>query len=414
MKVIHDAVHGSIRLEGGFIELLSTPEMQRLAGIRQLGLGYLVFPGANHTRLEHSLGTYHLAGIIADSAGIEDEKEKIMAAALLHDLGHAPFSHTLEVAFREKKGLDHMDVTQKLIKGEMRLNIDGMRGDGIPEILERMGLEAKSVAALVKEESSPQYWPAPGPSDVAASIIHGPIDADQLDYLMRDAHYTGVAHGAIDLQRLIQTIRVRRNRLVIDRGGVPAAEGILVARSLMYSSVYFHRTVRIAEMMLNRGVESMETDASEIQLMNDCTLLETMKAHGGFARKMAMAITYRRLYKKSLSLELESLSGDGRAVLASWSERRKDLERQIAHRAGVDENDVLVDIPGKDVLISEPRMNETEVIVDDGSNLNPLSKYSTLPRALRSRNVHRWGILVASPEEHREKVRKAAKHIIFE
>ena len=414
MKVVHDAVHGSIKLEGGFIELLSTPEMQRLAGIRQLGLGYLVFPGANHTRLEHSLGTYHLAGIIADSAGISEEKKEVMAAALLHDLGHAPFSHTLEVAFREKKGLDHMDVTQRLIKGEMELNVDGIGADKVPEILEKMGLEPKSVAALVKDENGARYWPAPGPHDVAGSIIHGPIDADQLDYLMRDAHYTGVGHGAIDLERLIQTIRVRQNRLVIDRGGVPAAEGILVARALMYSSVYFHRTVRIAEMMLNRGVECMEIDASEIQLMNDCALLEAMKACGGFARKMAMAIIYRRLYKKSLSLELGSMSEEKRAVLAGWSDRRKELEREIAHRAGVDENDVLVDIPGKDILISEPRMNETEVIVDDGSNLNPLSKYSTLPRALRSRNVHRWGILVASPEEHRERVRKAAMHIIFE
>ncbi len=415
MKVIHDSVHGSIRLEDGFIDLLSTPEMQRLSGIRQLGLGYLVFPGANHTRLEHSLGTYHIAGLIADAIGLDEQsKKEVMAAAMLHDIGHGPFSHTLEVSFKERDGMDHMDITQRMIKGELSVDVEGIDGPTIPEILESMGLEPESIASLVKEEGDIRYWPGPDVGDVESSIIHGAIDADQLDYLMRDAHYTGVAHGTIDIDRLLQTLMVRENRLMIDRSGIPAAEGILVARALMYSSVYFHRTVRIAEMMLNKGVMEMDLEVKDVQLMTDCALLESMKSYGGFPREMALRITYRRLYKKAFSMELNALSEEKRQAIAEWSDNKAMLEKEIARRAGVDERHVLVDIPGKDILISEPRMNETEVLVWDDGNINPISRYSTLPKALRRRNVHRWAILVASPEEYVEKVRKAAKYVIFE
>lgn len=411
MKVIHDSVHGSVVVEDEFVDLIETPEFQRLSGIKQLGLGYLVFPGANHTRLEHSLGTYHLASLISRAIGLEGEpKKKVMAAALLHDVGHGPFSHTLEVTFNKKKGLDHMDITEKIITGEIGLDIEGKKS--ISEILEKIGLEPESVASLVKE-SPVQYWPVSREENVEGSIIHGPIDADQLDYLMRDAHYTGVAHGAIDIERLIQTLKLRENRLVIDRSGVTAAEGILVARALMYSSVYFHRTVRIAEMMLNRGVMEMNADMGDIYLMNDCALLEKMKSSGGFPGKMALSIIYRNLYKKALSVELASIDEEGRRKLAEWSESPEELGKEIASRAGANEKEVLVDIPGKDILISEPRMNETEVIVWDGANLNRLSKYSTLPKALRRRNVHRWALLVAAPEEHIKKVEKAAKYVVF-
>ena len=413
MKVIHDSVHGSIRLEKGFVELLSTPEMQRLSGIRQLGLGYLVFPGANHTRLEHSLGTYHIAGLISDALGLDEgSKKEVMAAAMLHDIGHGPFSHALEVSLKTKRGVDHMDITKRLITGEMRLDVDGLDGESIPEILESMDVDPESVASLVKE-SSREYWPGPDIDDIKASIIHGPIDADQLDYLMRDAHYTGVAHGTIDIERLMQTLMIRENRVVIDRSGVTAAEGILVARALMYSSVYFHRTVRIAEMMLNRGVMEMGVEPVEIQMMNDCMLMHSMMSYGGFPRRMALSLIYRRLYKKSFSMELASLTPEERKGLAEWSDRIDELEGEIARRAGVDRREVMVDIPGKDILISEPRMNETEVIVWDEGSLNPISRYSTLPRALRRRNVHRWGVLVACPEEHVERVRKAARYVIF-
>jgi HD superfamily phosphohydrolase len=306
-----------------------------------------------------------------------------------------------------------MDITKDMITGRRYLSADG--GPSIPESLEDMGLDPESVASHVKKSESGEWiWDRKDNGDVLSSIISGPMDADQIDYLMRDAHYTGVAHGTIDLDRFLETVMAKDGMLVVDRGGVPAVEGMLVARALMYSSVYLHRTVRIAEMMLNRAVEELEIPVSKIQMMNDCELMQALTSAGGFAADMARRITYRRLYKKALTVELASMGDAERNAVSEWSGKQRELERAIAHRAGIDEKEVLVDIPGKDILISEPRMNETEVFVWDEGKKMTISKYSTLPGALRRRNVHRWGILVASPEEHRERVEKAARYVVFE
>ena len=116
MKIIHDPVHGNIRVDGVFLDILDRHEMQRLRSVKQLDFGYLVFPGANHTRFEHSLGVYHLAGKMADAIELSDEDSMtVRAAGMLHDICHAPYSHTLEEIVEERTGLDHMDLARKLI-----------------------------------------------------------------------------------------------------------------------------------------------------------------------------------------------------------------------------------------------------------------------------------------------------------
>ena len=121
-KIIRDSIHGNIRFEGISLDLLDTPELQRLSSIKQLGLAHLVFPGAHHTRLEHSLGAFHMACLIADTLELpEDEKQLVTCAALLHDIGHGPFSHTLESILRTSLNVDHVDLTQKLISGEYNI-----------------------------------------------------------------------------------------------------------------------------------------------------------------------------------------------------------------------------------------------------------------------------------------------------
>ena len=118
-KIIRDSIHGDIKLEGIFRDLLDCPELQRLSSIKQLGLAHLVFPGAHHTRFEHSLGTYHIALRIADVLELDPGiSELFCAASILHDIGHGPFSHTLESILREKYDVDHVDLTEKLIFGE--------------------------------------------------------------------------------------------------------------------------------------------------------------------------------------------------------------------------------------------------------------------------------------------------------
>jgi HD superfamily phosphohydrolase len=237
-KIIHDTVHGSIKLQGLFLELLETPEVQRLHGIHQLGLAYLVFPGANHTRLEHCIGTCHVAGRLSDSLGLSrDEKNLVTSAAMLHDIGHSPYSHTLEMAVHQRMEKDHMDITKDIILGKKRIEM----GDenSIPDILKNYDVNPEDVAELItgniqnKDSKTIDDFHTHDNQMVfndkmyLPHIIHGPIDSDQIDYLLRDSFYTGVAHGTIDIDRLVQTMEIFRNDLVVHKRGVPAVEGML-------------------------------------------------------------------------------------------------------------------------------------------------------------------------------------------
>jgi HD superfamily phosphohydrolase len=207
-KTINDTVHGTIRLEGIVLDLLETLEIQRLNSIRQLGLTYLVFPGANHSRIEHVIGVSHVAGQIADAFDLpEAEKDLVMAAGLLHDVGHGPFSHTLEHVLSHERSLDHMKLTQRIIKGDEDNVAPQEREEfpdvpRIPEVIRAHGLKPAEVASLV--EGVPVMHGLRGLGEPAklrgkrylAQIIHSTVDADQVDYLMRDAHYTGAGGDA--------------------------------------------------------------------------------------------------------------------------------------------------------------------------------------------------------------------------
>ena len=133
MKVINDAIHGQFKLEGVAQDLLSTPEINKLSHIKQLGLAHLVFPGAHHTRFEHSLGASHIASRMADSLSLGDiDTDTLRTAAMLHDVGHGPYSHTLEHILADRGGLDHMEVTKGIILGEYDVVVDG-EGESIDE-----------------------------------------------------------------------------------------------------------------------------------------------------------------------------------------------------------------------------------------------------------------------------------------
>src|SRR5206468_10865732 len=176
----------------------------------------------------------------------------------------------------------------------------------IPAVLERHGIKAQRVAALIRglgpdaTQGSLTDFSRRKRAErrVLYQIIHSAVDADQVDYLIRDAHYTGVALGGIDVNRLIQTLVLQDGEMAVDRKGLPALEGILVARGLMYSSVYFHKTVRIAEQMVSRAVERSGSDVRDVQKMVDSELLQWLGAQGEFQREVALRIKYRKLYKR--------------------------------------------------------------------------------------------------------------------
>ena len=155
MKVINDAIHGQISLDGVREDLLSTPEMNKLSHIKQLGLAHLVFPGAHHTRFEHSLGVSHVGGMMADAMSLDDsEKTLVQVAGMLHDVGHGPYSHTLEHILHERGGLDHMSITEGIILGEYDVLKEGEESSItdrklIPDILQSYDIEPEDVAALI-------------------------------------------------------------------------------------------------------------------------------------------------------------------------------------------------------------------------------------------------------------------------
>ncbi len=341
-----DPVHGTVPLPPGPLELVADPAFQRLWGIRQTGLAHLVFPGANHTRLEHSLGVFSVAGRIGEALDLPREESRLLAVGgLLHDLGHGPLSHTLDGPMREVLGIGHEERSRALVTGADRLESGGhSTPTRIPELLERQGLGTRAVADLIDPPS------AGGRLARLRPLLHGAIDADRIDYLQRDAHYTGVGHGAIDASRLLDTIRWHAGRVVFAEKGRQAVEGFVVGRSLMYSAVYFHKTVRAAEVMAQAAVERLPgypEAARPIFAENDGELFGALERAGGISAELERGLRERRLYKRVAAWRSvpEGSAGEVRRLVRR-PEARRAREEEIARAVGAPEGAVLIDLSG--------------------------------------------------------------------
>ena len=238
-KIINDPVHGFITINDPLIfELINHPFYQRLRRIQQMALAQLVYPGAVHTRLHHSLGAYHLMCIaineLADK-GIEITKEEAQAAKvaiLLHDIGHGPYSHALENILL--KGVSHEDLSLLIMH---QLN------DAPNEIL-------KGNLNLAIQIFTNQY-----PKKFLHQLISGQLDVDRLDYLSRDSFFTGVSEGVVGYERILKMLTVHDNELVVEEKGINSVEKFLMSRRLMYWQVYQHKTVVASENMLVKIIE---------------------------------------------------------------------------------------------------------------------------------------------------------------
>ncbi|MFH1257462.1 MAG: HD domain-containing protein, partial [Candidatus Micrarchaeota archaeon] len=231
MKVIRDSIHGNIELTPLEIAIIDTPELQRLRYVRQLSLAYLVYPSALHTRFEHSLGTMHLTKLLSERLFRDkEEKQLLRLAALLHDVGHSAFSHLPEELIRKVTGKSHEKMgEEKILSGN------------IAQILEKHQISPKKLAKFMKGSK--------------AKIISSELGTDRMDYLLRDAYFTGVAYSVVDAQRLLLSLTYENGRLALEEKGILAAESLLVSRYLMFNAVYNHHAVRIAAAMLNKGLE---------------------------------------------------------------------------------------------------------------------------------------------------------------
>jgi len=437
MRVINDTIHGSFSIDGVREELLSTPEFNKLSHIKQLGLAHLVFPGAHHTRFEHSLGVSHIAGKMADSLSLSNEESTIVeVAAMLHDVGHGPYSHTLEHILHERGGADHMHITEGIITGDYDILSDEERTlfperRTVPEILESYGIDPKEVASLIHgpgaggKERNLFHWGEGAEAfesedHTLAHLVHGPVDCDQMDYLLRDAHFTGVRHGIIDHHRLIHCMERHSGDIAVTEGGLSALEGMMTARALMYSAVYFHKVTRITEVMLSRAVERSSDslpEAVEMQRMVDAEVWHALDSAGPFAKDMLKRLKYRRLLKNCVTRRMEELTSDqiDRLVfLATNADERIQVEDEIARRSGLDAGYVCIDVPSIKLLLSEPRMSAVDVrIIGKDGRTRWFREHTPIADALRKRQVSQNAMSVITLQGYEEVVSAIAERIIY-
>lgn len=257
-KIINDPVLGFINIQSELVfDLIEHPVFQRLRRIKQLGLSYLVFPGANHSRFEHALGTIHLmrqAVAVLRLKGneiTEEEAEAVTVAILLHDIGHAPFSHVLENTLVE---IPHEEISL-LLMNELNRQFNG-----------KLELAIRIFTDQYRKKFLHQ-------------LVSGQLDMDRLDYLGRDSFFTGVAEGTVGIDRIIKMLNVWNDQLVVEEKGIYSIEKFLISRRLMYWQVYLHKTVVSAETILiqvlkrarelfNKGSDVFATPALSVFLCN--------------------------------------------------------------------------------------------------------------------------------------------------
>ena len=437
MRVINDTIHGSFSIDGVREDLLSTPEFNKLSHIKQLGLAHLVFPGAHHTRFEHSLGVSHLAGRMADSLSLSEEESTIVeVAAMLHDVGHGPYSHTLEHILHERGGADHMHITEGIITGDYEILSDEEQSlfperRTVPEILESYGIDPKEVSSLIHgpdaggKERNLFHWGEGAEAfhsqdHTMGHLVHGPVDCDQMDYLLRDAHFTGVRHGIIDHHRLIHCMERHSGDIAISEGGLSALEGMMTARALMYSAVYFHKVTRITEVMLSRAVERSEEnlpEAVQMQRMVDAEVWHALDSAGPFAKDMIKRLKYRQLMKNCLTRRMDELTPvqiDRLVHLATNSDDRIQVEDEIARRSGLDPGYVCIDVPSIKLLLSEPRMAAVDVrIIGKDGRTRWFREHTPVADALRKRQVSQNAMSVITLNGYEEAVANIAERIIY-
>jgi hypothetical protein len=343
-EVIRDPLWDNIRLDAAAVRVLDTPPMQRLRYIRQLGHAFLVYPGATHTRFEHALGAYHLARRAL--AALEErgelgavpelDRQATRLAALLHDIGHYPFSHTLEEA-----GFPRHE----------RLGVARLSRPPLGEVLNSLGHPGlvRAIGEFITGESRS---PLQG-------LISGSLDLDKIDYLSRDARMCGVPYGAVDVDRLLASLTViesghgSREIGVLEKG-VSALESLLFAKYQMYRNVYWHHAVRSASCMFKRAVRAaVASGALDLEVIADATddaLTERLVAADPTG--LARAVHARRLHKRALDLPASEVP----AETDPWVRERPDLLEQVEDRLateiGLARGELLLDLPSNPSMLA--------------------------------------------------------------
>jgi len=335
---IKDPVRGYVYITENEKEIIDSFPVQRLRRLRQLAGAEYVYPGANHTRFEHSVGVMYLAGKVTENPRIsqhicKDEAETVKIAGLLHDVGHGPFSHVFEHL------LDKLDKTHE----DMSLWI--IKNSELKDLLNRLGYNTENIGKLAignLHKSGKAFLD---------QIISSSIDVDKLDFVVRDTYHTGAEYGYIDIFRLIHALDVLGEDLAVDLGALSALESFIIARIESFKSIYFHRVGRAAQIMLATAMEKANEELGllnfktpeEYLALDDYTVWTMLKNCQKSSkiiknlerRKMLKCAYERTFYEKDITV----------SNIFSREVYRKQLQADIAKEAAVETEAVIIDVP---------------------------------------------------------------------
>ena len=409
MRMAHldiiDPIHDFVRVYDNELKIIDTPIFQRLRRIRQLSGAHLIYPGAQHTRFEHSLGVMHIASMagqaLAEKGVVSfDDIQNLRLAGLLHDIGHGPFSHLFEEIFEEKRKISHEDLGRDIIlKTE------------IGDIISKNGFDKKLITKLAFGDSKLQFM---------NEIISGVLSADIMDYLLRDGYFTGAEHAKIDHHRLTHSLDVYKNKLALDKSSLVNFETMMISRYQMFKAVYFHKTVRAGEVMLleamdlaegELGLSSMNLD-EYLQLSDDVILakLLNLPEHNSklkASKKIATDYLNRNLFKSVFESTLT-----GKAIT---KKRMQELRGEISKKSKIDINEIFVDSSNTPSIPLSPSKKESKSIIlleNDGNKTTAKEILISQIKLVSAMSGFMKILRVYTPAKNRKKVEMAAKSIL--
>lgn len=404
---IRDPIHTFISLDAEQAKIVDAPIFQRLRNIKQLALASLVYPGALHTRFEHSLGVFHVACEMLRRLGLEDDTDAraVRLAALLHDLGHGPFSHVSEQSLNMFADRNSLPADQKNEKIHELITANLIRRD--KTIIKVVGEDiVETVVRLLNN------WDG---DPVMQAIISGPLDADKLDYLLRDSYFCGVAYGRFDSAQLLRSFRCDNRQLLLERSGMTAFEQYALAKYYITQNVYRHKGRLITDEMITRaialgirvdkipameklyrfdGSESFYENYVQWQDARFLTEFSVKKAREGKCKQILVRLMERRLFKRVYSVDLDKFPTEIKAELSRYTETPENLKMRMRIERGV--ADVLSSTFGMGKVdpdwvifkcvrskpIRDLALNGGAVLINDGEKPVPIEECSRFLRAV--------------------------------
>lgn len=351
---IADPIHKFIRFTDLEKKIIDSVVFQRLRRIKQLAGAHLVYPAAQHSRFEHSLGTMHVAGLAGEHlfsiGAIEKESiQELRVASLLHDIGHGPFSHLFEEALKVTGNKNHETIGAEIIcKTELS------------DILSGSGYSPKSISEISFGNSKVKF---------KNEIISGSLSADLMDYLPRDGFFTGVEYGKVDYNRIINSFRVTDNEsLALDISSFYSFESMMISRFEMFRAVYFHKTVRSAEVMLLHSIllSSEALNLSKLSLNDYLKLTDDSilwKIYSSQNNKIGKEMISNYLERKLLKCVYERFIRKRDNYTKLNRDKIEELRLKIARLANIDERKIFLDTYGISLVPLAPNKKEMKSIL---------------------------------------------------